>query len=304
MPIKENNIEEADNTRVYIQPYIQPFKLSFEQIVSNALRKRKWDIIYDKNIADYYRNLQNFYNMNAFGFGISGDQTNFDYTIPEGQAMIQSSFDYGRNNVQNFGLQLVAGLEGGIARGILPHVSRRVTVGKINDFIPYKIGEGAETVVINNSPTTVGKITTVPRGEMLSRNLIPQSEPVKFVGYTRQGEYRLPTFIQRKLKVLNEETFPRYIQKLDNIMEKHGFRIIDDPYVQYRAYTNGNIVIDDIAPGNVGIMWNGKPKLIDFNIQSVDSWFKQGFGLKDGGKIMRRFKRHINLKQFNKYGIC
>ena len=220
--------------------------------------------------------------MNAFGFGISGNQTNFDYTTPEGQVMIQSSFDYERNNIQNFGLQLVAGLEGEIVKGILLHVSKMVIVGRINDFIPYKIGEEAKTVVINNSPTTVGKNNNYAKRRMLSRNLIPQSEPVKFVGYTRQGEYRLPTFIQRKLKVLNEETFPRYIQKLDNIMEKHGFRIIDDPYVQYRAYTNGNIVIDDIAPGNVGIIWNGKPKLIDFNIQSVDSWFKQGFGLKNG----------------------
>lgn len=36
-------------------------------------------------------------------------------------------------------------------------------------------------------------------------------------------------------------------------MQKKGFRKINDPNVQYRAYTNGNIVIDDVAPGNVGV---------------------------------------------------
>jgi hypothetical protein len=36
-------------------------------------------------------------------------------------------------------------------------------------------------------------------------------------------------------------------------MQKKGFRKINDPNVQYRAYTDGNIVIDDVAPGNVGV---------------------------------------------------
>lgn len=49
-------------------------------------------------------------------------------------------------------------------------------------------------------------------------------------------------------------------------MQKKGFRKINDPNVQYRAYTNGNIVIDDVAPGNVGVDLFGQPKLIDFNM--------------------------------------
>ena len=120
---------------------------------------------------------------------------------------------------------------------------------------------------------------------MLKRNVVPNSLPLKFVGYVKDGTKRFPTFIQKKVKVLTEKTFPKYVDKLDKAMQKSGFKKVNDPSVQYRAYTNGDIVIDDVAPGNVGITLFGKPKLIDFNMQTIPSWTSQGFTLKNGGRL-------------------
>ena len=68
-------------------------------------------------------------------------------------------------------------------------------------------------------------------------------------------------------------------------MERSGFIKVNDPNVQYRAYTNGQVVIDDVAPGNVGLTIFRQPKMIDFNLQPVSEWKAQGFGLKRGGKL-------------------
>ncbi len=68
-------------------------------------------------------------------------------------------------------------------------------------------------------------------------------------------------------------------------MAKSGFKIVNDPQVQYRAYTNGQVVIDDIAPGNVGLNFFRQPRIIDFNLQTVPEWTSQGFILKRGGKL-------------------
>ena len=68
-------------------------------------------------------------------------------------------------------------------------------------------------------------------------------------------------------------------------MQKSGFRKVNDPNVQYRAYTNGAVVVDDVSPGNVGLTFFKKPKLLDFNLQTVPSWTSQGFTLKNGGKF-------------------
>lgn len=84
-------------------------------------------------------------------------------------------------------------------------------------------------------------------------------------------------------RILTEQTFPKYANKLDRAMERSGFRRVNDPNVQYRAYTNGQVVVDDVAPGNVGLDWLRRPKMIDFNMQTVPEWTAQGFTLKDGG---------------------
>lgn len=173
----------------------------------------------------------------------------------------------------------------GAFKGKLPPIARRATIGNLSKLIPRKIGQGAEAIVINNSPTTVAKITDIGSGELVKRNKIPNSVPLTFMGYVRDGKNRFPTFLQKKLKILNNNTFNKYIGRLDKSMQKKGFRKINDPNVQYRAYTDGNVVIDDIAPGNVGVNIFGQPKLIDFNMQSVPEWLEQGFILKNGGKF-------------------
>lgn len=283
-------VARQDNTRVVKKSPLS-FKLTKEQ--QEALKQRRLQklaqrnqaIIYDTDKAKYYQNLQNFYNNNFFGYGVFGNQTRYNPSKEEDQKKIESNFNYAKNNVKNFGETLITTGILGSFKGVLPSTSRRVTVGNLSSFTPYKIGEGAEALVIRNSPTTVGKITQVGSGEMLKRNTIPNSAPVKFVGYVRDGSKRFPTFVQKKMKILTEKTFPKYVNKLDKAMQKKSFRKVNDPNVQYRAYTNGKVVVDDVSPGNVGLNLFRKPRLIDFNLQTVPSWTNQGFILRNGGKI-------------------
>lgn len=287
---QRGGIAVQDNTRVVrIQPLT--FRLTKEQQARirqkklQEIAKRNQAVIYDTNKAKYYQNMQNFYNNNFFGYGVFGNQTHYDPSKEEDQKKIQSNFNYAKDNVKNIGTSLITVGPASSFKGILPSVSRRVTVGKLSALTPYKIGQGSEAIVIRNSPTTVGKITQVGSGEMLKRNAIPNSLPLKFVGYVRDGSKRFPTFIQKRVKVLSEKTFPKYVSKLDKDMQKSGFRKVNDPNVQYRAYTNGTVVVDDVSPGNVGLTFFKKPKLLDFNLQTIPSWTSQGFTLKNGGKF-------------------
>ena len=287
---QRGGIAVQDNTRV-VRTQPLTFRLTKEQ--QNRIRQKKLQeiakrnqaVIYDTNKAKYYQNMQNFYNNNFFGYGVFGNQTHYDPSKEEDQKKIQSNFNYAKDNVKNIGTSLITVGPASSFKGVLPSVSRRVTVGKLSALTPYKIGQGSEALVIRNSPTTVGKITQVGSGEMLKRNAIPNSLPLKFVGYVRNGSKRFPTFIQKKVKVLSEKTFPKYVGKLDKAMQKSGFRKVNDPNVQYRAYTNGTVVVDDVSPGNVGLTFFKKPKLLDFNLQTVPSWTSQGFTLKNGGKF-------------------
>ena len=287
---QRGGIAVQDNTRV-VRTQPLTFRLTKEQQAKirqkklQEIAKRNQAVIYDTNKAKYYQNMQNFYNNNFFGYGVFGNQTHYDPSKEEDQKKIQSNFNYAKDNVKNIGTSLITVGPASSFKGILPSVSRRVTVGKLSTLTPYKIGQGSEAIVIRNSPTTVGKITQVGSGEMLKRNAIPNSLPLKFVGYVRDGSKRFPTFIQKKVKVLSEKTFPKYVSKLDKDMQKSGFRKVNDPNVQYRAYTNGTVVVDDVSPGNVGLTFFKKPKLLDFNLQTVPSWTSQGFTLKNGGKF-------------------
>ena len=83
----------------------------------------------------------------------------------------------------------------GSVKGKLPPVSRRGTIGNLSKLMPRKIGQGAEAIVINNSPTTVAKITDIGSGELVKRNKIPNSVPLTFMGYVRDGKNRFPTFL-------------------------------------------------------------------------------------------------------------
>ena len=287
---QRGGIAVQDNTRV-VRTQPLTFRLTKEQQAKirqkklQEIAKRNQAVIYDTNKAKYYQNMQNFYNNNFFGYGVFGNQTHYDPSKEEDQKKIQSNFNYAKDNVKNIGTSLITVGPTSSFKGILPSVSRRVTVGKLSALTPYKIGQGSEAIVIRNSPTTVGKITQVGSGEMLKRNTIPNSLPLKFVGYVRDGSKRFPTFIQKRVKVLSEKTFPKYVSKLDKAMQKSGFRKVNDPNVQYRAYTNGTVVVDDVSPGNVGLTFFKKPKLLDFNLQTVPSWTSQGFTLKNGGKF-------------------
>lgn len=287
---QRGGIAVQDNTRV-VRTQPLTFRLTKEQQAKirqkklQEIAKRNQAVIYDTNKAKYYQNMQNFYNNNFFGYGVFGNQTHYDPSKEEDQKKIQSNFNYAKDNVKNIGTSLITVGPASSFKGILPSVSRRVTVGKLSALTPYKIGQGSEAIVIRNSPTTVGKITQVGSGEMLKRNTIPNSLPLKFVGYVRDGSKRFPTFIQKRVKVLGEKTFPKYVSKLDKAMQKSGFRKVNDPNVQYRAYTNGTVVVDDVSPGNVGLTFFKKPKLLDFNLQTVPSWTSQGFTLKNGGKF-------------------
>ena len=287
---QRGGIAVQDNTRV-VRTQPLTFRLTKEQQAKirqkklQEIAKRNQAVIYDTNKAKYYQNMQNFYNNNFFGYGVFGNQTHYDPSKEEDQKKIQSNFNYAKDNVKNIGTSLITVGPASSFKGVLPSDSRRVTVGKLSALTPYKIGQGSEALVIRNSPTTVGKITQVGSGEMLKRNAIPNSLPLKFVGYVRDGSKRFPTFIQKRVKVLSEKTFPKYVSKLDKAMQKSGFRKVNDPNVQYRAYTNGTVVVDDVSPGNVGLTFFKKPKLLDFNLQTVPSWTSQGFTLKNGGKF-------------------
>ena len=283
---------------------MRPIKLTPEQIKSIQLKKlyksSRKARIYDADKAKYYRNLQNFYNWNVFGYGISGNQTRYDPTTPEGQAAIQQNFNYAKSNATDFlsnvaGVGLTSGasmagrgaiqLYNRLTKGVFRTPSKNGALGTLKQYSKNPIGGGAEAVVVDNTPTTVGKMTSIPVEEMAARNQIPNTVPSKYIGYVKDRGTKLPTYVQRKLRILTEQTFPKYANKLDRAMERSGFRRVNDPNVQYRAYTNGQVVVDDVAPGNVGLDWLRRPKMIDFNMQTVPEWTAQGFTLKRGGKL-------------------
>ena len=159
-----------------------------------------------------------------------------------------------------------------LTKGVFRTPSKNGALGTLKQYSKNPIGGGAEAVVVDNTPTTVGKMTSIPVEEMAARNQIPNTVPSKYIGYVKDRGTKLPTYVQRKLRILTEQTFPKYASKLDRAMERSGFRRVNDPNVQYRAYTNGQVVD-----------WLRRPKMIDFNMQTVPEWTAQGFTLKDGG---------------------
>lgn len=179
-----NYIAPQDNTRVVKQQTPIRIKLTPEQIqklqqrkFQEAIQKNK-SYVYDADKANYYRNLQNFYNNNFFGYGVFGKQTKYDPSTPEGQAAIQSNFDYAKGNVQNLGENIaMAGLAGAASKAVSKGTqvysklfkgpfrtpSKRGSLGTMKQYTKNgTLGAGSEAVVINNTPTTVGKITTIP----------------------------------------------------------------------------------------------------------------------------------------------
>ena len=77
------NKEKSDNTSVRRSTPQKLNKLSNQQ-VQKIQRKRLEELanrqsyIYDADKANYYKNLQDIYNYNAFGYGIEGTPTKFN----------------------------------------------------------------------------------------------------------------------------------------------------------------------------------------------------------------------------------
>lgn len=311
-------VAQSDNTRVFRVDPRKLFKLTPEQIQEHNKKKIQEQLqknqayIYDKDKIDYYTKMQDFYNQNVFGNGLQGTQTRYNPYTSQGQQAIQAAFDQSRSNAVDFlantsgiGVGQVAGKIGlktaqvynRLTRGVFRTPAKNGSLGTLAQYAKNPIGSGAEAVVIENTPTTVGKMTSIPVEEMALRNSVPNAIPNKYIGYVTEGSTKLPTYIQTKLKILTDKTFPQYIQRLDRAMKKSGFRKVEDPALYGRAYTNGKVVIDDVAPGNVGITtgypwldkilpdFMKKPKIVDMIYQSADDWKALGYSLKKGGKI-------------------
>lgn len=250
--------EPSDNTN--IKPQIK-----FITIPSATLEQ---DQLYDSDKTRYYQNLQNFYNNNFWG-----NQTNFDPRIPQGQAAIQSNFDYLKNNVQNFAEQLATA---GVVEGVGQAIKWATT--------PVVIGEGAEAVVTSAPLSTkVTKVSLIPRSEMHLRNQIPATVKSDYVGKTKG----LETYNQRKIKIIPREQLSKAYSQLEKLMSKKGWSKITHPNLQGIGFTNGRYVVSDLGAGNVGRDFFGRPRLIDFAIESVPE-FRLAMQ-KQGGKFKRLF---------------
>lgn len=301
-------MEEQDNLKV-VKPQIVGFRLTPEQVQQAEAKEREQyrqqnqQTISDADKARYYANMQNIINNNAFGYQFTNSRINFNPTTTEGQQAIQSNFDYIRDNALGFTIDLgMAGTSGlanrgarlvsKVRRGVFRTPSKNGALGTFKQYTKTPIGEGAEAVVIDNTPTTVGKITTIPVEEMNVRNGVPRAIESKYVGYVRgQGE-KYPTYVQQKVRMADNT--PKALDKLDKAMQKSGYKVIDKESTDtYRAYTNGTQVIDDVGEGQLGYTrWLPKifdrfrtPVMIDFNVTPLSEWLAQGYKLKKGGSI-------------------
>lgn len=248
-------IEQSDNTRV-VQPLFIP-KTERVNIVmpQQATIQPRQDQLWDADKIKMYKNIQNFYNNNFWGYGVFGNQTNFDPRTPQGQAAIKSNFDYAKSNVQNFGETL---LTTGIGEGAIQTFKWATT--------PTKIGSGAEAIV-SSAPASmkVTKVTTIPRSEMHIRNTVPGALKTKHISSSNG----LHTYTQRKVKILSPEQLANATGKLEKLMQKAGWKKVTHPNLQGIGFTNGRHVISDLGPGNIGKDLFGRLRLADFSIETV-----------------------------------
>ena len=247
--------EQAYNTRV--QPRI---------IFPITKQKIEQDQLWDKDKVDYYRNQQNFYNNNYWGFGTFGTQTNLDPHTQ--QEAIQNTLDYSKLNA-----------------GVL--ATSMATEGLASLLIPVKIGSGAEAVVYSSrlSPRVI-KLTTIPRSEMHIRNTIPGALKSSLKGESNG----LLKYTQPKIKILTKDQLQKAQGKISNYMAKHSWKEVTHPNLEGTGYTNGRWVISDLGEGNVGKDWLGRIRFSDFVVES-----RPQFNLyirKLGGKLLTNFNRN------------
>lgn len=255
-------VEQQDNTRVVQPPLLpRPSKEQMEQarrIQMQRAAEQNQAQLWDADKVKRYQNMQNFYNNNFWGYGVVGRQTNYDPRTPQGQAAIQSNFDYAKSNVQNFAETL---LTAGVTEGAGQAIKWATT--------PTKIGAGAEAVV-SSAPmsTKVTKVTTIPRAEMHLRNQVPGALRADYVG-TSSG---LNTYTQGKVRILSKDQLGKVTKKLEGIMNKKGWRRITHPNLDGLGFTNGRYVVSDLGAGNIGVNIFGKPRLVDFVMETIPNF--------------------------------
>ncbi len=286
---------KQDNLRV--QKPIIPFVIYNPKLplITYARKPKVQATISDTKKTKFYADKQKMSNSSLLG---QSAPTNYDPSTEEGQNKINAAFDVAANQSKDL-IYNAAGSAIAIPFSSLVPRGRVVggTIGRLEQFTPFKIGEGAEFDVFNNSLGTVLKIGDTSKKEILKRSTIPNSIKTKFIGYVKAPGTKLKAYTQNKVKVLSKDNYSKYIGKLDKAMEKSGFKRINDPQVQYRAYTNGKIVIDDLSPGNIGLTTGNvlidkivpdfmkQPKIIDMAYQTIPEWRAMGYKLQRGGKI-------------------
>lgn len=186
--------EKKDNTRVTIQKPIKTIK--------RKSYPYKEDIIYDTKKANFYRNIQNTYNSNVYGYGLYGRPTNYRYNTQKGQKLIQANFNQAKDNavdmVNNLlGFQVSRGLNGIIKLNKSVFRKGSKYLGELKDFKDV-LGKGAEAVVVRNTPSKVGKMTQIPVKEMNARNKVPNTVISKYIGYVKnEGEKTSNLYIEQ-----------------------------------------------------------------------------------------------------------
>ena len=262
--------EKADNTRI-VRPQIVPLQPPTTQRARSVIQAPQNQAqLWDADKVKHYQNMQNFYNNNFWGNGVSGRQTNYDPRTPQGQAAIQANFDYAKSNVTNFAETL---LTVGAAEGLGQAVRWAIT--------PTKIGSGAEAVV-HSAPasTRVMKTTTIPRSEMHLRNTVPRAVKSTYIDSSRG----LIRYTQPKVRILTSKQLNRAKGAIDRLMSKSGWKKVTHPNLNGAGYTNGRWIVSDLGPGNVGRDWLGRIRFPDFSIESVPA-FRMAIQ-KRGGKIL------------------
>lgn len=222
--------------------------------------------ISDAEKNQLYQNLQNFYNSNWLGYGLAGNQTNYNPTTPTGQQQIANAYQYARKNNQNFLSTLLTTIFG----------------EQLAQALTYKeIGSGGEAIVkASKASPRVRKYTSIPRKEMNGRNQIPYVIPSKYIGF-KNGQY---IYTQPKAQIIPREEIPNALNKLDVQMAARGWDRVTHPNLYGRAYTNGRTVISDLDYGNLA-MRNGQVGIVDL-IQETPLEFVTALERK-GGKIRK-----------------
>ena len=276
-----------DNTRVQKPQIVLPFKLSREQLAKQLVKKNQARI-YDKDKADYYRNLQRAYNSNFFGFGVFGNQTNYDSTTQEGQKAIESNFDYARSNAMNTMANLVltgaTAQIGSTIRGFTPFTNGRRTIGTMDQVNKLKkIGKGSEAIVAKDSPFTVLKVfQSGGHGSIEAKNNIPGFMKLNFKGYIKDGSQRMSTFTQQMGKPIKDKEYFKAVKSITKKMKRQGFeKVKDDSNPTDNVFVNWNKqqAIGEIDKSKIMKDWLNRFRISDAVSFSVPEWLDLGYTL-------------------------